>query len=252
MTGSLSPAARLLLFLCRKPGSADYPMQGVHYEEGKELDQLEEAFPNITGEVAGKVVADWGCSYGHQTVALAGRAKRVYGIDINDSFLAAGKRLAESRGVADRVIFAPRVPEGVKCDAIITRNSFEHFMHPEETLADMAAALEAGGRIYITFAPPWYAPWGAHMAFFCKVPWVHLVFSEKAVMEARSMFRSDEAGTYSEAGLARMSVSKFERVVERSGLRIVWKRYDCIKGMNWLASTPLREPTVNRVNSILE
>ncbi len=227
-------------------------MQGVHYEAGKELDQLEEAFPHITSEVTGRVVADWGCSYGYQTVALAAHSRLVYGIDIDPSSFDVGKGLAETRGIADRVVFAQRVPDGVKCDVIITRNSFEHFLEAEETLAGMAAALAPGGRIYITFAPPWYSPWGAHMGYFCKVPWVHLLFSEKAVMEARSMFRADGVGSYAEAGLARMSVSKFERIVERSGLRMAWKRYDCIKGMNFLASTPLKELTINRVNSILE
>jgi 2-polyprenyl-3-methyl-5-hydroxy-6-metoxy-1,4-benzoquinol methylase len=162
-------------------------MSGVHYDQGKELEKLREAFPNITTEVAGQVVMDYGCGFGYQAVALAEHAQLVYGIEINESCVAAAKALAEARNAADRTIFALRLTDGMKADAIVSRNSFEHFPQPRETLAEMAGALSPRGRLYITFSPPWYSPWGAHMGYFCKIPWVHLLFSETAVMTAPSV-----------------------------------------------------------------
>jgi hypothetical protein len=109
-----------------------------------------------------------------------------------------------------------------------------------------------GGRIYINFGPPWYAPTGAHMGFFCKVPWIQLLFSERTILEARSFYRSDGARTYREAGLGQMSIAKFERVIRDCGLRVASQRYDCVKRQDYLRGVPVvRELAINRVSCIL-
>ena len=90
------------------------------------------------------------------------------------------------------------------------------------------------------------------MGFFCRLPWVQLLFSERTVMQVRSQFRGDGKRTYQDVGLAKMSLAKFEHCVETSGLHCVWKRYECSRGANWLAKTPLRELFVNRVTCVLQ
>ena len=54
----------------------------------------------------------------------------------------------------------------------------EHFPEPEETLKEMISALTPEGRLFITFGNPWFSPYGSHMQFFTKVPWVNILFSE--------------------------------------------------------------------------
>jgi hypothetical protein len=118
-------------------------------------------------------------------------------------------------------------------------------------LASMRSALGPHGKLFISFAPPWYAPWGGHMGFFCRLPWVQVIFSEKTVTAARSQFRSDNATSYRDLHLAKMSIRKFNRIVRRSGLHRSSLRLDCSLGMNWLRFTPLREFFVNRVSCVL-
>jgi SAM-dependent methyltransferase len=250
--GRLTPLARLLMLFCRRPGTQDYPMHGVHFEEGKELEILEQIFPRFREELADKIVLDFGCGLGYQSVAFCqAGARQVIGLDINQHALDAAAHRASSMGLNDRITFLDRLPEGLKCDVIISQNSFEHFIDADAVLASMRSALGPSGKIFIRFAPPWYAPWGGHMAFFCRLPWVQILFPEQTVIEVRSQFRSDNATSYRDLGLAKMSIKKFSRIVERSGLRCSWLRYDCSLSMNWLRFTPLREFFVNRVSCVL-
>lgn len=248
----LTLLARLLLCFCREQGTSDYPMQGVHFEQGKELEELEQVFPGFRKGLAGKTVLDFGCGLGYQSVAFCqGGARRVIGLDINRQSLDAAAQRASSMGLSDRITFADELPERLKCDVIVSQNSFEHFVDAETVLKSMQSALSPNGKLFITFAPPWYAPWGGHMGFFCRLPWVQVLFPERTVIAARSQFRSDNAASYRDLYLAKMSIRKFNRIVKRSGLHRSLLRLDCSLGMNWLRYTPLREFFVNRVSCVL-
>jgi len=249
----LSIAGQVLLtWFCREPGTEDYPMDGVHYEPGRELDKLLAVFPDLRSQIVGKNVVDFACGWGYQCVALArAGAKQVLGTEIDEPAIEAARRLVAHHNLANRVAVVREIPPGFRADVIVSRNGFEHFLEPDRVLLQMRSALEPGGKIFIAFAPPWNAPWGAHMAYFCRLPWVHLMFSEKAVMDVRRVFRPGTERTYREVGLAQMSLAKFERIIRESGLNVQYHRYDCVRRMNWLSRTPLRELFVNRVSCIL-
>jgi SAM-dependent methyltransferase len=238
---------------CREPGSADFPLAVVDYVQASALDTLRAVFPHIDGAIAGSRVIDFGCGRGYQSVgyALAG-AESVVGVEINAELARLSAARALEYGLADRVQIVRELTDAIKGDAIISLNSFEHFVEPEAILTQLRESLAPGGKIYINFGPPWYAPRGAHMGFFCKVPWIQLLFSERTILEARSFYRFDGAQTYREAGLAQMSIAKFERVVRECGLRVTSRRYDCVKRLNYLRGVPgVRELAINRVSCIL-
>ena len=248
----LSFPARFLLRFCRAPEAADFPMSGVHYKVGHELDRLREVFPNISSQLAGKLVVDFGCAFGYQSVAFSRcGARHVVGIEIEEASLQEARKLVMEQDLVEKVTFEKRIAKGLNADVIVSQNSFEHFLDATEILTELRKGLAPDGKIFVTFAPPWYAAWGSHMAYFCRLPWVQLFFSERTVMEVRSLFRSDGARTYRDAGLAEMSLAKFERTVKESGLSFELKRYDCSRGLDWLQSTPLRELFVNRVSCIM-
>ena len=240
--------------LCRKPGSADFPMAEVEYVQESALDTLRVVFPDIDKEIAGKRVIDFGCGWGYQAVAyaLAG-AKSVVGVEIDETLAQRSIARVAQYGLAGKVRIAATLTDEIEGgDIIVSQNSFEHFTAPEAILAQLKRSLAPGGRIYINFGPPWYAPKGAHMGFFCNVPWIQLVFSERTILEARSYYRSDGARTYTEAGLGMMSIAKFERVIRDCGLRIISCRYDCIKRQDYLQYVPgVRELAINRVSCVL-
>jgi hypothetical protein len=118
----------------------------------------------------------------------------------------------------------------------------------------MKRLLAPGGVVMITFCPPWFAPYGSHMHFFTKVPWVNLLFSERTVMSVRSRFRADGAKRYEdvEMGLNRMTIRKFERIIAASGMTVAWRQYVCVKKLNALSRVPLvRELFINVASCVL-
>ena len=139
-------------------------------------------------------------------------------------------------------------------DIVISQNSIEHFRDPQNILNTMKDLLKPGGRIMIIFGPPWYAPYGSHMHYFTKIPWVNIIFSEKTVMNVRAHFRNDGATKYEdvESGLNKMSVRRFEKIIESSKTKVYSKRYRCVKGLNFLSYAPfLRELFINQIDCVL-
>lgn len=247
----------LLGALSRDPSRIEQSSSLAHHQPGHELSRLRLAFPDLSSLVREKRVVDFGCGAGLQAVALALEEQcEVIGIDCNAKALASANSNAEKYSVCDRVRFeqTPSLDLLSNCDVVISQDAMEHYPSPETTLQEMSALLKPGGKVLLTFGPPWWAPYGAHMHFFTKVPWVNLLFSEPTVMSVRSKYRSDGAKRYEEveSGLNRMSIGKFEKLTKRSGLTVERLDYRVIKNQNWLKSFPLiRELLINDVVCIL-
>lgn len=220
------------------------------------LDKIERVFPNFREQIKGKVVLDYGSGYGFQCIAmLQAGANRAIGLDIEKLAVESGTRMAAENNVSDRASFIlsdAELKEPV--DAVLSQNSFEHFPNPERELKTMASILAPGGKLFICFGPPWYAPYGSHMSYFCWLPWVNLLFSERTVLKVRSLYRSDGATRYVDvtSGLNMMSISKWEALVVASGLKVEYSNYHAVKNIGFLSKIPvLRELMINDVAAIL-
>lgn len=219
---------------------------------------LRKEYPDFSSLVNGKKVADFGCGTGLQSIAMAKKEGcRVCGIDTNSHTLTKAKTMAAELGAEDSnpefVDHSTREMHGT-FDIVISQNSMEHFADPMAIVDTMKGLIHKDGQILITFGPLWLAPYGAHMYFFSKVPWINLLFSEQTVMNVRALYRDDGAQRYEEveSGLNRMTLRKFERIIAASGLTIAYRKYSCIKELDWLAKIPLmRELCVNHVSCIL-
>jgi len=259
-TSVMAPDVWLLSKLCRSPESADYPPNVAAELDPKRdpLARLRKEYPNLPAIVAHKRVADFGCGLGAQAMALAATYDcKVVGIDTNPRTLAAAVKQARERGPSDaQVSFPPPASPGLSgtFDVVISQNAMEHFPQPAEALASMRTLLRPGGQILLTFGPPWFAPWGSHMHFFCRIPWVNLLFRESAVMRVRARYRSDGAQRYEEieSGLNRMTLRKLDTLLAQSRLRSDYIRYRGVKGQDWIGAVPLlRELLINRVTCLL-
>lgn len=254
-------AERSLLALSRKPGSGDYiEGQLERQTDGTALRLLERVYPDLRDIITGKSVVDFGCGQGCQAIALARKgAYRVVGVDSNSRTLAKARNMLSKTNLQDKVHFVEKLPAHLKeqFDIVISQNSMEHFPDPAAVLAEMISILKVNGRLIITFGPPWYAPYGSHMHFFSKVPWINIWFSEKTVMTVRSLFRNDGATRYEEveSGLNKMSVSKFERIVREAmpQCHVIYKKYECVKGLDFLGNIPfMRELFINHISYVLQ
>ncbi len=231
---------RLLHFLGRDPESAGLRGATVNYTIANSLDFAQRTIPDFFALIREKSVLDFGCGFGWQAVAMAlNGAARVCAVDIRDDLLQKGRELARTHGVSDRVTFTT-TPEGV-FDIVLSLNAFEHYADPKAELARMASLAVANGLVIISFAEPWYSHSGSHMNDYISVPWLNLLFTERAVLNWRRRYRGDNATRYEdiEGGLNRMTVSKFERLVAESGLKVVTKRLHATKRLPFVTSIPV-------------
>ncbi len=247
----------ILLFLSRKPGGKDFHSPQVEWNLDNALSLLCSSFSNFKSSISGKEILDFGCGTGYQAIAMARNgAKYVLGLDTNQQALKKAQDLARELGLRQRVEFTDKLQDcfSRKFDIVISQNSMEHYGDAAKILNDMKSLLKANGIILIGFGPPWFSPYGCHMHFFIKIPWANLIFSEKTIMNVRARFRNDGATKYEEveSGLNKMTVAKFDRLITNSGMIILDKKYECVKGINFLGKVPLlKELFINYVSHIL-
>ena len=195
--------------------------------------------PRFFDEIRGKTVIDFGCGTGAESVEMAERgARRVIGVDIRESFLAAARERAAAAGVDDRCSFmtSPDQP----ADVVVSLDSFEHFADVGEILRVMDSYLAPDGRVVASFGPTWYHPLGGHI--FSVFPWAHLLFTEAALLRWRRRLRPQQtARSITDCGLNKITLRRFEQTVAASPFR--FERYEPrpIRGYSALKAPVLRE-----------
>lgn len=245
---------RILFCLSRRPEVPDYSSKGDNWSLGDALTILEGSFPEFDDLVRGKRVLDFGCGFGFQAVAMAKHFNAsVVAVESNLETLEKAKAVVSAEGLrASQLQLLPSVNADLmgRFDIIISQNSFEHFDDPGKVLMMMRELLCDTGKILITFGPPWFAPYGSHMHFFCRVPWINLLFPDEAVHKVRSYYRDDQSRPYE--GLNRMTIRKFESLIQGCGMKAEVCEYWCVKRWDFLSKVPVvRELFVNQVNVVL-
>ena len=220
------------------PGAPDC-CSGCIYEGKSKLAVLmgDEFFTKI----AGKVVIDFGCGEGAETVEMAGRgARRVIGIDIREDVLQAARQRAVSAGVQN-TFFVSSTNE--LADIVVSLDAFEHFVDAAGILRIINTLLRPTGEVLVSFGPTWYHPLGGHL--FSVFPWAHLIFREKALIRWRSTFKTDGATRFGEVagGLNQMTVGKFEELIAGSPFRFASLELVPIKKLRRLHNRLTREFT---------
>ncbi len=193
--------------------TGDEGVDASAYVDTSKLDVLLGA--EFWADLAGGTVIDFGCGMGGESVEMAKRgAGRVIGIDMREDVLEEARALADREGVADRCTFTTRTDE--RADIILSVDAFEHFEDPAAVLRVMRDLLANDGRVWVSFGPTWYHPYGGHL--FSVFPWAHLLFTERALIRWRSDFKTDGATRFGEVagGLNQMTIRRFRRLVDES------------------------------------
>ncbi len=249
---------KILLLFADTPREANPSSEEAEWTMDNALSLLEQEYPDFATFIRGKKVVDFGCGLGFQSVALVAQYHcKVVGVDSNVKSLQKAKELSIAADISnEQLSFYETLNDDFQnqFDVVISQNSFEHFGDPQGILDLMISLLNKEGKLLISFGPPWFAPRGSHMQFFCKIPWVNLLFSEKSIMSARSHFRTDGARKYHEveSGLNQMTVAKFERIIAEKKLTVEFKKYTALKHLPILSSIPfMRELFINHISVIL-
>lgn len=98
-------------------------------------------------------VLDAGSGAGHTSVAIAPRVASVMCVDLSESMLAQGRRLAEERGLQNiefRLADVENLPfASHSFDIIVSRYSAHHWPNPQRALAEFRRLLLPQGRLVI-------------------------------------------------------------------------------------------------------
>lgn len=185
-----------------------------------------------------KTIVDIGCGAAGKSLYYASRgAKQVIGVEILQKYEAEATALANELNLADKFNFvcadAAALPfEDNSIDTIIMNDAMEHVANPEAVLDECLRVLSKGGRLFVNF-PPINHPTGAHLSDLIYIPWVHLFFSEKTLVEAykhlaknvpdgndRISFRisKKEDGTEYFSYINHMSIKRFNSILKSKGI----------------------------------
>lgn len=134
-----------------------------------------------------KVVLDIGCGAGGKTIYYASKGvKEITGIEILEKYRNEAENLAKNYNLQDKFKFvqgdASNMPfEDEIFDTIIMNDAMEHVDQPEMVLRECYRVLKKNGKLYLNF-PPYNHPYGAHLSDAIGIPWVHVFFSEKTLI----------------------------------------------------------------------
>ncbi len=191
-----------------------------------------------------KVVLDVGCGAAGKTMYYASQGvKKIYGMDIVEHYKADAEQLADQLGYRDVFEFvtgdaAHTDFEDNTFDTIIMNDAMEHVARPDLVLQEVRRVLKPGGRLYVNF-PPYYHPFGAHLSDLISIPWVHMFFRERTLVEAykelcstvpdgdeRIAFRisENEKGEEYFSYINHMTIRWFQKIKRDCGLNPVYYR----------------------------
>lgn len=149
--------------------------------------EFEQYFDSI--DLTALDVLDFGCGHGGLSVFLAGRGVRsVTGVDLAEDRIESAIALAESRELPVQPRFlltrdsrTINLPDE-SLDAVLCFDVLEHVMQYEAVVREWLRVLRDDGRVLIHWVP-WWNPYGPHINSLVPIPWSHVLFSERVLIE---------------------------------------------------------------------
>lgn len=247
MHTATSLRARMLLALEGLfPPAATGPMNEAaqpEHEYAKAAGSYQRFVDELRG-VKGLKLLDFGCGWGGESVWLAEHGADVTGCDISPSAIEHAQRFAQDRGIQN-VRFAlsddTRLPfDDDTFDAVFSTDVFEHVMDLPAVLTELRRVLKPGGLLLTRFGPLFYSPLGYHLPWATQVPWAHLLFGLRPILEVRNTRRDPiNPDNWEDTGLNRATFSDFQNAVHTSGFAADRLQRIPVRGLQPLAQLPI-------------
>lgn len=182
--------------------------------------------------LAGKRVLDFGAGTGGMVQRLLDNdASEVVGVDISGYAIAYGAEKLAPFGNRVRMIAGDiRELDIGEFDVIVSQNTLEHVMPLEDVVQAVIAKAKKGGDIYFGFSPLWYSPFGHHGYPQTRLPWHHLLFGDKSVLDS---MKSVSGTTYTDvfdAGFNKVTPDQFEALFHKLPVEIVSLKKNVVSG----------------------
>jgi SAM-dependent methyltransferase len=190
-------------------------------------------------------VLDYGCGWGGETLWLARQVRSVIGFDVEDSSVSQARAAARDEGISNCSFLSSqdgRIPlDAASVDAVFSTDTFEHVMDLDRAFSEIYRVLRPGGLLVTGFGPLFYSPFGYHLQWVCQVPWAHLVFGLKPIIELRNQTAGTvlKANRWEDTGLNGRVFGEFKSSAAGAGFELL--RFDMIpvRGILWLARLPV-------------
>lgn len=226
------------------------PLEHAPLQRGEqtayEFDKAASSFQPFIDEVGGVEdarVLDFGCGWGGETLWLAQQAAAVDGCDVDLSALCEAER-QRRRTRAWNVNFSLSQDNALPYpsnhfDLVFSTNAFEHVMQPAAMLNEIYRVLKPGGRLLTRFGPLFYSPLGYHLPWACRVPYAHLVFGLRPILQRRNLKRTPlQATSWAQLGLNQMTYEQFANAVDQQAWTRIRLGRMAVRGHRWMAALP--------------
>jgi len=165
-----------------------------------------------------------GCGNGEEACWFADRVPGVAAVDVSEEAVERSRHAtAAYSNVRCELIDGVRLPfDDASFNLIFMHNVCEHVIHLDESFTEYRRVLRDGGLLVNDFGPMFYSPFGAHLQDALKLPWGHLVFGLRSVVELRNEYYPGHcsAESWEEIGLNRLTESEYRKLVQRCGFRL--------------------------------
>ena len=174
-----------------------------------------------------KSVLDFGCGHGALCLDMARLSpRRILGIDLEDNLLNFAKEnLIKNYSYYSKIVSFKKINlilDNIdeKFDYIVSKDTFEHSIELPKVLEKMYNLLNEGGRAYIGFGPLYNFYNGDHGRTKLYLPWLHLVFSEKFIINRLNKIKTIQVNSIQDLGLSKYSLKEYEKFFKESKFKI--------------------------------
>lgn len=186
----------------------------------------------------GTNVLEIGCGEGGVLTPLAERGCYCVGVDLDKIRIDIAHKLLEKEIAEGKMSFLFKniydddflAQYKGFFDIIILKDTIEHVPEQEKFIPYLKNFLKEGGQVFFGF-PPWYMPFGGHQQLCLKkftsmLPYYHLLPRPVYKGFLKMMGENDlTLKTLLEIYDTRISIERFERILKKSGLKVLHKQH---------------------------